>query len=799
MLRPATVCHLGTISLRTGKKLTWADESERFTGQDAVARKPSLHAHRRDFHRMKLWVSHIFPACMEISSRNNPALVIAQSSFPVRRPQTCRAGGPFATTLLAGILAAFFLLLISISRAQEPAALMKIGEILKLPESSVRGGVPVVVRGLLTYFEPGHRMAFLQDETGAIYLHVVSSADVAAGDQVEVHGFVDPGWAGTNIRGAALNVNPIIRKVGEAPYPEPLRCESAEQLTGHPGAVWSSITMTVRAVTLEGDRARLDGNGSSQVPVFIAGVDGYARLPAHLKGMTVEVRGVMAESPVSETPLVMQKQFLVPGMRHIIIPPAEMARQFQYQEIPIVDLRWMPERVGRGKRFRTQGGVTWVKPGEGFFMQQGTVPGWVVCTMPELPVFNQYVDCAGVAASYQGVGILEDAVWKPAETNGIPITPEIIPRKIMGQDFMHGRYVTLEGQVVDHFPGPTEELTILSVEGETVLCHLSAAAGVRGGRRVAKDSRIKAEGVWINRPSPAFNTVGTLGAFHLLIRTPGDIKIIADPPFWNMTRVLIILGCVLTAKLLGVAWLMTLRRRVKEQAETIRETASKQAVEEERVRIAREWHDSFEQHFAGLTMLLDGASSTLPENTPMWTVLKRATRMADRSRSEARQAIWDLRTSALHADDSFCRELEEGIRRIWPSETPCELVIACESIPVPRNIALHLLRIAHEAVTNALKHSGSAIIEVSCRREEDVLRLSIRDEGSGLEKGLLDSATASGHFGVLGMRERALRIDGNLEILSPPPGYKTGTLVTVSVSSASPSPFHENNPHPSGG
>lgn len=745
---------------------------------------------------MKLLKSYIFPACMEISSRNNPTLLTAESSLPVRRPQTRRKGDPSVITLLAAIIAAFFLLPVSISRAQDPAAPMKIGDVLKLPETSVQTGVPVIVRGLLTYYEPGHRMAFLQDETGAIYLHVVSATDVSAGDLVEVRGFVDPGLAGTNIRGANFDVNPVIRRIGEAAYPEPLHCESPDQLQAHPGALWSSVTMTVRAVTLEGDRARLDGAGNSGVPIFIAGVGGPSRLPTHLEGMTVEVRGVMAESPVSEMPLIMQKQFLVPGMRHVIIPPAEMERQFVLPEIPIMDLRWMPERVGSGKRFRIQGGVTWVKPGEGFFMQEGTVPGWVSCAMPESPALYQYVDCAGVAASYQGAGILEGAVWKPAETTGIPITPEIIPREIMDQDLMHGRFVTLEGEVVEHYSGPTEELTILSVEGETVLCHLTTSTGIPGGERIVKDSRVKVQGAWINRPGPAFNTVGTLGAYHLLMRSPDDLSVIADPPFWNMKRVLVILGCVLTAKLLGLAWLMTLRRRVKEQAETIRETASRQAVEEERVRIAREWHDSFEQHFAGLTMLLDGASSTLSENTPMWTVLKRATRMADRSRAEARQAIWDLRASALHSDDSFCRELEDGIRRIWPSETACELVIDCETTNVPRNFALHLLRIAHEAVTNALKHSGSALIEITCRREGDVLRLSIRDEGTGLEEGLLDSATASGHFGVLGMRERALRIDGNLEIVSPPPGYKNGTLVTVSVPSTTPS--HENNPHPSG-
>jgi signal transduction histidine kinase len=183
----------------------------------------------------------------------------------------------------------------------------------------------------------------------------------------------------------------------------------------------------------------------------------------------------------------------------------------------------------------------------------------------------------------------------------------------------------------------------------------------------------------------------------------------------------------------------------------------------------------------------------------MWTVLKRATRMADRSRSEARQAIWDLRASALHAEESFCRELEDGIRRIWPGESSCELVFDCDFVTVPRGTAVHLLRIAHEAVTNALKHSGSKVIHVTCRREGEFVRLSIRDEGGGLAKGLLDNATTSGHFGVLGMRERALRIDGILDILSPPPGHPSGTLVTVAVPLETTSNQHENNPHSSGG
>lgn len=667
--------------------------------------------------------------------------------------------------------------------ADDPARLMGIGEILALPEQADREGWPVVTRGVLVYYEPGHRMAFLQDGGHAIYLHVTEAVAVAAGDYVEVRGVVDPGWSGRNLQGESPTGGVAIRRVSEGTFPPPAPCASPDALRHAPGARWTSVTIDVRSVTLEGDRARLDAKETSGIPVYIAGITRHALLPSHLEGLRAEVRGVLAEATVSERPLVMQRQFLVPGMRHVIVPGDVFAKQFQRREIPVVDLRWMPEREGGGIKYLIRGGATWIKPGEGFFMQQGDCPAWVHCTMADLPPLYEQVACVGVAAAYQGSGILQEAIWKSAADPTIAVIPEKIGSHRMREDLIHGRYVELEGDVMDHLSGPTEDLTILEVEGETVLCHLDAElAGPRPGK-VGRQSLVTARGVLLNRPSPAFNTEGTVGAFHLLMRSPADLTVLANPPFWNMRRVIIMLCCLLAAVLLFATWSVTLRRKVKQQAETIRHNAAKQAVEEERVRIARDWHDSFEQHFAGLTILLDGATSILERESPMWTVLKRATRMADRSRSEARQAIWDLRTSAIHKDEPFRRELEDSLRRMWPEDSSCELVIGsgCDDVVLPRSTALHLLRIANEAVTNALKHSGASVIRVNWMREGDSLRLSITDDGAGLPAGVADSASAKGHFGVLGMRERACRIDGVFEIHSPPLGRAAGTVVSVAL------------------
>jgi signal transduction histidine kinase len=87
----------------------------------------------------------------------------------------------------------------------------------------------------------------------------------------------------------------------------------------------------------------------------------------------------------------------------------------------------------------------------------------------------------------------------------------------------------------------------------------------------------------------------------------------------------------------------------------------------------------------------------------------------------------------------------------------------------------NLLRIAQEAVTNSVKHSGGRTIEVALQSEADAVRLSVRDDGSGLPRayGIYE---APGHYGLTGMRERAMQIGAQLQFDSAP---GQGTTVQV--------------------
>ena len=96
---------------------------------------------------------------------------------------------------------------------------------------------------------------------------------------------------------------------------------------------------------------------------------------------------------------------------------------------------------------------------------------------------------------------------------------------------------------------------------------------------------------------------------------------------------------------------------------------------------------------------------------------------------------------------------------------------------LPRDMEQHLLRIAQEAVTNALKHAGASKIRVKLHMEARKLYLRIVDNGRGFDQEDVFQSRG-GHFGLIGMRERAERLGGELRLASQP-GEGTEVEVTV--------------------
>jgi signal transduction histidine kinase len=199
---------------------------------------------------------------------------------------------------------------------------------------------------------------------------------------------------------------------------------------------------------------------------------------------------------------------------------------------------------------------------------------------------------------------------------------------------------------------------------------------------------------------------------------------------------------------------------------------------DERARLARELHDTLAQDFVGLAALLDAiALGWKADTTAAAQKLELARRMVRHSLTEARRSVMDLRAAALQGQT--LGEALASAAPLWSAGRSIEvrLDIAPPGAILPEETEQHLLRIAQEAVHNAARHSGAHTVTVRLRAEHDDLVLAIVDDGRGFDvSNAFDPA--GGHFGILGMRERAGRIGGRLELRSTPGG---GTVVEVRV------------------
>jgi signal transduction histidine kinase len=97
---------------------------------------------------------------------------------------------------------------------------------------------------------------------------------------------------------------------------------------------------------------------------------------------------------------------------------------------------------------------------------------------------------------------------------------------------------------------------------------------------------------------------------------------------------------------------------------------------------------------------------------------------------------------------------------------------------LPLAVETTALRVGREAVLNAVKHAAPRTVEVTLEYGPRSLTLRVVDDGTGIPPGALDTAAAGEHLGIAGMRERAQRAGGKLDITSEP---DHGTIVSVSL------------------
>ena len=210
---------------------------------------------------------------------------------------------------------------------------------------------------------------------------------------------------------------------------------------------------------------------------------------------------------------------------------------------------------------------------------------------------------------------------------------------------------------------------------------------------------------------------------------------------------------------------------------------------DERLRVARDLHDTLLQSFHGLLMRFQAAVNLLPGRAAdARQVLEAAVDDAARAITEARDAVQDLR-SATEITNELSKAVEvlgnslAEQQRVANGDAPAfsvEVESASRDLhPILRD---EVYRMTGEAMRNAFRHARARRIEVEIRYDTRELRVRVRDDGIGMDASVLQEGR-TGHYGLPGMRERAKSIGGQLEVWSEQ-GAGTELELTVPASVA---------------
>jgi signal transduction histidine kinase len=203
-----------------------------------------------------------------------------------------------------------------------------------------------------------------------------------------------------------------------------------------------------------------------------------------------------------------------------------------------------------------------------------------------------------------------------------------------------------------------------------------------------------------------------------------------------------------------------------------------QAVLNERNRLAREMHDTLIQGCAGVSALLE-AHSSLDDSEPSAKedLLSCVRTQLRTTINEAREAVWDLR----HADGSataigpILGTMAHQVSHEFG--VPVEYRVSGRPFDLDQSTAHELLMVVREALHNAIRHGQPNKVHVDISFEKRDFRVQVRDDGCGFDPEVV-SSQPNGHYGLVGIRERAKRIGGVLTLNS---GSGVGTELTLSV------------------
>ena len=618
------------------------------------------------------------------------------------------------------------------------------------PEQAARH-FPVSIEAQVTFRDPAQPALVAQSGRDGIFVELSKDADprLKTGARVRIEGVTKPGGFLPIIHCERATI------LGDAPLPPPRVIDATELFSPALDCQWVQVPAIVSGIEQRKQVSLTAEISGWSVKLLLPEEPAATEKAAKLLQQHVVVRGVVGSVFNAKRQLT-GRHFFVPSFEYIALTESEPADG--EAQLRAVDELLRSDSTAR-TRVRVRGTVTHATT-EGLFLRgEGG---------------SLFVRTAGSASLAPGTeveveGFASIAPFRPIlRAFRVQTLAKSSPPQPKPLDFTAGALVGLHEELV------SVDADLLAVRdgphGATTLqCRVDnwffeATLPANGKPRLTAQDRLRLTGICeltTTNPLPFSNNVD---GFRLQLRNAADIQVLQLAPWWTLQRLLWALGIVGALAFIALAWAALLRRRVAEQTETIRVQIERGAVKDERQRIARELHDTIEQELAGVSLQLRNARQRLGQSPEQaGSSLELAEKMLRRCRDEARTSIRDLRSVALEQRGLHGALLE--FLEPLTNDSGAKLTFETRGQPhdLPGPAEIHLLRIAQEAVANAARHSGATEIHAGLTYGPESVTLEIRDNGRGFDT---NAPAPRGHFGILGIHERANKLGAKLTIES---------------------------------
>jgi signal transduction histidine kinase len=667
------------------------------------------------------------------------------------------------------------LLLVSRLAAADPI-LDTVAKIRALHKEEASLGRPAHIEGVVTYYNTATGDLFVQDATGGLYARYGSCSpeeirklNIQAGDRLQIEGKI----LRVNFSNDIAIDN--IRLLGKGSLPEPMRPVEDEILSPALDCQWTEVPAVVvdvasdffcNMLTIEVHGWRLkasvphNANSDQQVTALML-------RPVRLRGVV----GTMYNIDKQMTGRV----FFVPGYDQITpvaaIKPAAATGRRSVNELLSYDDASSPV-------VKVEGVVTQIVS-DGFYLRDATGGVHVLTVQKEALSPGDRVEADGLAA----MAPFRPNLWTERVTllgHGVKPAPKPLVFDLDNLLHLHAELVTVDADFLVRNDSLTESALQCHADD-----HFFEAVIPNTGilpKNLAAGDRVRLVGICELATTYPWSHRWQVSGFRLLLPKTDGVIILNHAPWWTLEHLLVVLGIVSAVAFMALGWVWLLRHRVKVQTHIIGSKIRQVGMHEERQRIARELHDSVEQELASIAIQLDNISEDIAgtpaqESAQFSDSIQIVQKMLHHCQQEARTSIRDLRGIELEH-----RGLTGALRELLPGLAAArgvdfEMNVTGEIRPLAGIAETHLLRIAQESVANAAQHAAASKIIVDLDFAPDAVTLSIRDDGCGFDPA---ASPPDGHFGLLGIQERAEKIQAALDIESAP---GKGTTIRVMVPS----------------